>query len=162
MNLTVARTAEQLVAHSLDCLRVTDAQWVEGMRGDGTHGSVPCVEVAVPETGDQGGTLALVVAATEAGEPTPHQGRWTFVAEDGFGALVARLQVQYLLEGERMELRLAFRVPGHDALLAGIRDARRLLFRHGDGPTLQVDPPTDDLAAVLRILDRAHATATPS
>lgn len=158
MNLTVARTTEQLVAHSLDCLRVADAHWVEGMRGDGTQGSVPFVEVAVPETGDQGGTLALLEAGAAAGEPMPHQGRWTFVAEDGFGALVARLHVQYLLDGDRMELRLAFRVPGHDALLTGIRDARRLLFRHGDGPTMQVDPPTDDLAAVLRIVERANVT----
>jgi hypothetical protein len=161
VNLTVARTTEQLVALSLDCLRVADARWVEGMRGDGSRGSVPLVDVLVPETGDQGGTLALLAAATEAGEPTPHQGRWTFVAEEGFGTLAARLQVQYLVSGEHMELRLAFRIPGHDALLAGIRDARRLLFRHGDGPTLQVDPPTDDLAAVLRIADRAHAAATP-
>ncbi len=80
MNLTVARNTEQLVALSLDCLRVADARWVEGMRGDGSRGSVPLVDVLVPETGDQGGTLALLAAAAEAGEPTPHQGRWTFVA----------------------------------------------------------------------------------
>jgi len=154
VNLTVARNTEQLVALSLDSLRVADARWMDGMRGDGTHGSVPRIEVSAPEGSDQAGTLSLLAAAQEAGRPTPNQARWTFVATEGFGDVVARLQIHYLL-ADPMELRIAFRLPGHELLLCGVRDARRLLFSNAGSTVLVVDPPVDDLAAVLRLVERA-------
>lgn len=158
MHLTVARSTDALVAFSLDAARVVDAEWMEGMRGDGSQGQVPLVTLAAPESGDQAGTLAIVGAAVAAGEPVPHQGRWAFVATEGFTDVVARLEIQYLVP-ERMVLRIAFRVPGHEALLAGVKMAQRLLFKVPDGPVLQVDPPADDLAAVLRLVERAAAGA---
>ncbi len=160
MNLTVARSTEQLVALSLDAMRVVDAQWMDGMRGNGTQGSVPRVVVSA-EGADHAGheTLALLAAAQEHGRPTPNQARWTFVASDGFGDVAARLQIHYHL-AEPAELRIAFRVPGHEALLTGVRDARRLLFGVADGPVFVVDPPVDDLAAVLRLVERANISAT--
>jgi hypothetical protein len=157
VNLTVARNTEQLVARSLDSLRIVDAQWMDGMRGDGTTGSVPRIVVAPAEGTEEDATLALLAEAQADGRPTPNQARWSFVATEGFGDVVARLQVHYHL-AEPAELRIAFRVPGHDVLLAGVRDARRLLFGTGDGPVLLVDPPIDDLAAVLRLMERAGTT----
>jgi hypothetical protein len=159
MHLTVARNTDALVAFSLDAARVVDAEWMEGMRGDGSHGQVPLVTLAAPESGDMAGTLAIVGATVAAGEPVPHQGRWAFVATEGFTDVVARLEVTYLAP-ERMVLHLAFRVPGHEALLAGVKMAQRLLFKVPDGPVLQVDPPVEDLSAVLRLIERAAAGAT--
>jgi hypothetical protein len=159
MHLTVARNTDALVAFSLDCLRVVDAEWVEGMRGDGARGRVPLVALATPEAGDSAGTLAIVGAALEAGEPVPHQGRWAFVASEDFSDVVARLEVQYLVP-DRMVLRIAFRVPGHEALLNGVRESQRLLFRVPGGPLLQVDPPVDDLTAIIRLIERAASRAS--
>jgi hypothetical protein len=159
VNLTVARNTEQLVAHSLDSLRIVDARWMDGMRGNGTHGSVPGIVVIAAEGTDQDATLALLASAQEEGLPTPNQARFTFVATEGFGDVIARLEIHYHL-ADPVELRIAFRVPGHEALLAGVRDARRLLFGAADGPVLVVDPPVDDLAAVLRLVERAGAHVT--
>ena len=159
MNLTVARSTEQLVARSLDSLRVADARWLDGMRGNGTHGSVPGIVVSAAEGSDQEATLALLAEMQQEGRPTPNQARWSFVATEGFGDVVARLQIHYPL-AEPVELRIAFRVPGHEMLLAGVRDARRLLFGLHDGPVFVVDPPVDDLAAVLRLVERASAPAS--
>jgi hypothetical protein len=159
VNLTVARSTEQLVARSLDSLRIVDAQWMDGMRGDGTKGSVPRVTVASAEGTEADTTLALLAEAQVDRRATPNQARWTFVATEGFGDVVALLQIHYHL-AEAAELRIAFRVPGHEVLLAGVRDARRLLFGTAHGPQLVVDPPVDDLAAVLRLIERA-GTAVP-
>jgi hypothetical protein len=159
MNLTVARNTEQLVAHSLDSLRIVDARWMDGMRGDGAQGSVPRIVITAAEGTDQDATLALLAAAQEDGRPTPNQARFTFVASEGFGDVVALLEIHYHLD-DPVELRIAFRVPGHEALLAGVRDPRRLLFGAADGPVLVVDPPIDDLAAVLRLVERAGSTVT--
>lgn len=159
MNLTVARSTEQLVAQSIDSLRIVDARWMDGMRGDGTQGSVPRIMISAPEGTDQDATLSLLMAAHLEGRPTPNQARWRFVATEGLGDVVARLQIHYHL-ADAVELRIAFRVPGHELLLAGVRDARRLLFGVVDGPVFVVDPPIDDLAAVLRLVERARTSVS--
>jgi hypothetical protein len=41
-----------------------------------------------------------------------------------------------------------------------VRDARRLLFGVVDGPVFVVDPPIDDLAAVLRLVERARTSVS--